>query len=150
MLQPLDVSNLLEEEAEEHLVRVLEKGRARAAPSDKVWDASVEGERPPLRWVTKEGAVMFSPPLQNERSGPVAQKGFRKLAKHFFAMKSQGRLDIDQSEMMRQLQKEPGRGQELRLTMSLLVSVAKKVRLVSRSSRLSTPTVIAFSALLWP
>ena len=111
MLQPLDVSNLLEEEAEEHLVRVFEKGRARAAPSDKVWDASVEGERPPLRWVTKEGAVMFSPPVQNERSGPVAQKGFRKLAKHFFAMKSQGRLDVDQSETMRQLQKEPGRGQ---------------------------------------
>ena len=60
MLQPLDVSNLLEEEAEEHLLRVFEKGRARAAPSDKVWDASVEGERPPLRRVTKEGAHVFS------------------------------------------------------------------------------------------
>ena len=104
MTQPFDVSNVLEEEAEEHLVKVLEKRRERAAASDKGWDASVEGERPPLRRVTIEGAAMFSPTgQQNERSGPSAHKGFRKLAKSVFAMKSQGRLNVDQSETLGQV-----------------------------------------------
>lgn len=85
----------LEDEAEEHLVRVLEDRRARASSSpgqnNLNWDASVEGETPPLRRLSVEGINMLDP-IQEEKKLPGPSKRMMKLARKVMKLKSQGKL----------------------------------------------------------
>lgn len=100
-------SNVLDEEAEEHLVKVLEERRERASVFDKGWDASVEGERPPLRRLSQEGAEMFITPPSDE-SRPAAKNWFRSLAnRHILKLKSQRVLSDDSSDMVGQEKNDP-------------------------------------------
>ena len=55
----------LQDEAEEHLIKVLEERRARSSGA-KDWDASVEGESPPLRRLSVEGINVLDP-IQEEK-----------------------------------------------------------------------------------
>lgn len=91
----------LEEEAEGYLVRILEERRARAKAHDDDWDASVEGERPPLRRVSFKGAAVFTPEsTQHENAEDVhvaARQRFRSLAMKVRDMQSQHRLDVQPS-----------------------------------------------------
>jgi hypothetical protein len=104
-------SNVLDEEAEDYLVKVLEERRERASVFDKGWDASVEGERPPLRRLSQEGAEMFiTPPIDESR--PAAKNWFRSLAnRHILKLKSQRVLSDDSSDMMGQEKNDPHKEQ---------------------------------------
>lgn len=87
----------LEDEAEEHLVRVLEERRARASIGQNNWDASVEGESPPLRHLTVEGINVLDPIREEKKlSGP--SKRLMKLAKKVVKLKSQGKLSDHQKQ----------------------------------------------------
>lgn len=95
----------LEEEAEGHLLRVLEERRARATSKDADWDPSVEGEQPPLRRVTFDGAAMFSPYSTTEQGEnneedvhAAARLRFQNLAMKVRAMHSRRSLNVDSSE----------------------------------------------------
>ena len=102
----------LEEEAEGHLLRVLEERRARAKYKDGDWDPSVEGEEPPLRRVSFVGAAMFSP-TQNEEKGEQvasdARRRFQNLAFKVREMRSSRNLNVDEppSEELSQLNQNP-------------------------------------------
>jgi hypothetical protein len=88
----------LEEEAEGHLLRVLEERRARAKSKDADWDASVEGEQPPLRRVSFHGAAMFSPAQKEEKDEQVksnARLRFRNLALKVREMQSSRQLNVE-------------------------------------------------------
>lgn len=113
----------LEEEAEGHLLRVLEERRARANKKETDWDASVEGERPPLRRVSFQGAAMFSPATtiehEHEDKGEdvhaAARLRFQNLAMKVRAMQTSSKrnLNVESSpEQQPQASHAPGRGLE--------------------------------------
>jgi hypothetical protein len=155
MSQSFQRSNVLEEEAEEHLVKVLEERRERASTSalDKgLWDASVEGERPPLRRVTQEGAVMLTNPSNEERRRPASRQWFRSLAsRHILKLNSQRRLSDDPSDMlMGQEKKEPHKEDEGDEVQGVFYGVGGEETKVGQSgfSHADTNTDRLFSAAL--
>jgi hypothetical protein len=82
----------LQDEAEEHLIKVLEERRARSSSGKNTdWDASVEGESPPLRRLSRE-AINVLDPIQEESKLSGASKKFLRLAKNVVFLKSQGKL----------------------------------------------------------
>ena len=88
------VKNGIEDEAEKHLVRILEERRARARTEDIQWDASVEGERPPLHHVSAQGINVFDPSAKEEKERDLWAPSTRlkHLAKKMVSMKSQRKL----------------------------------------------------------
>lgn len=90
----------LEEEAESHLLRVLEERKARAQAHDVDWKPSVEGERPPLRRVSfQAGSKIFTPEETehdpNEDAHQLARNRFKMLAMKIHTMKSNRNLGMD-------------------------------------------------------
>jgi hypothetical protein len=105
MFPPTSSSGVgLEEEAEAHLLRVLEERRARANAHDADWNPSVEGERPPLGRVSFQAAAsVFSPELNaadedNDEEHHLARDRFQNLATQLRKMTFQRKSNIPSSE----------------------------------------------------
>ena len=94
--QLFSTSNVLEDEAEETLVRVLEERKQRANSRRQDWVSSVEGERPPLSRVSFHGENVFEPPGVREEEEAAephhwARDRFADLAMKVRAMKAKQR-----------------------------------------------------------
>jgi len=99
----------LGEEAEGYLVKVLEERRARAKAYDANWDASVEGERPPLRRVSFGATAFATQESSNreessERHHEVARRRFQSLVTQVRSMQSHRQLDVPSSDRTAQNQ----------------------------------------------
>jgi len=92
-----------EDEAEQHLVRVLEERRARAKPKNVDWDASVEGETPPLGGISAEGIKVFDP-VKEEKEVAWTSKKLMKLAKKVITLKSQGKLSDSHGDPLQSIE----------------------------------------------
>lgn len=92
----------MEDEAETQLLRVLEERRARANVNATDWNASVEGETPPLRRVSFQGTSVFAAPEKKETTSEeqhrLARQRFQKLVLHVRDMNSQKSLNVESSE----------------------------------------------------
>ena len=94
--QLFSTSNVLEDEAEGTLVRVLEERKQRANSRRQGWVASVEGERPPLSRVSFHGENVFEPPGVREEEEAADHRHwgwdrFADLATKVRAMKARGK-----------------------------------------------------------
>ena len=105
----------LEEEAEGHLLKVLEERRARATSQEAGWDASVEGESPPLRRVSFQGAAMFTSAEEEEGQGDdddrrrAARLRFKNLVTKVSSMHSKLPLNSSGQEPLSPVQEERDR-----------------------------------------